>query len=438
MLRSIVSVAAAVALAAFTGCEGESGQLGPEGPAGPQGPKGDPGETGPQGPQGVAGPQGPQGERGPQGDVGPQGPQGDVGPQGDLGPQGPRGLQGVAGPMGPQGLVGPMGPMGPMGPAGPQGDVGPQGAAGPQGVAGPQGLEGPPGEPQTDVDGLGGGTITSDTAITGNLDVSGTLTVNGRAIAGTPTPKVAGGLAVRGCDVATSMATAPTYYTLVSFGTQFAAPPIVAFTIDETINNDGAMWARMTRRATDRMAVRCNDRSDGIDWFAIEAGVHTIDGKLVEAGRAANVSNGASIAFPQAFATPPVIVLGIDESTDDSGSTLARTVNVTANGFTIWTNSTMDGLHWIALTPGDYTHGSYHWRAGSFGVANQQWNCTTCVATFNPPLPVTPTVVSTVHDPDNNGAIYTHPTLVSTTDYRWAMDHPATELIDYVAFWKDE
>ncbi len=53
--------------------------------------------------------QGPQGPQGPQGNVGPQGPQGAVGPagaQGVPGPQGPSGQQGATGAQGPAGASG--------------------------------------------------------------------------------------------------------------------------------------------------------------------------------------------------------------------------------------------------------------------------------------------------------------------------------------------
>lgn len=53
-----------------------------------------------QGPQGVPGPMGATGPQGAQGDVGPQGPQGIPGPQGAAGPQGATGAQGPAGTSG--------------------------------------------------------------------------------------------------------------------------------------------------------------------------------------------------------------------------------------------------------------------------------------------------------------------------------------------------
>jgi len=88
------------------------GAVGPQGPPGPQGP---------QGPQGIAGPTGPAGPQGPKGDTGatgPAGPQGPQGLQGEIGPQGPTGPEGSAGPIGPEGSRGPQGDTGAQGPPG--------------------------------------------------------------------------------------------------------------------------------------------------------------------------------------------------------------------------------------------------------------------------------------------------------------------------------
>ncbi len=99
--------------------------------------------------------------------------------------QGPQGIQGETGPQGPQGDVGPQGPQGVPGPQGP---VGPQGATGAQGPAGTSGLTGyeivkevgassgatiqtvvaycPAGKKAIS----GGGYVTFDTGISGEVD----------------------------------------------------------------------------------------------------------------------------------------------------------------------------------------------------------------------------------------------------------------------------
>ncbi len=99
--------------------------------------------------------------------------------------QGPQGIQGETGPQGPQGDVGPQGPQGVPGPQGP---VGPQGATGAQGPAGSSGITGyeivradgasssayiqtvvaycPAGKKAVS----GGGSVTFDTGISGEVD----------------------------------------------------------------------------------------------------------------------------------------------------------------------------------------------------------------------------------------------------------------------------
>ncbi len=99
--------------------------------------------------------------------------------------QGPQGIQGPVGPQGPQGDVGSQGPQGIAGPQGPQGDVGPQGLQGPAGTSGVTGYE------IVRADGAsssafiqtvaaycpsgkkvlgGGGTVTFDTGLSGEVD----------------------------------------------------------------------------------------------------------------------------------------------------------------------------------------------------------------------------------------------------------------------------
>ena len=111
-------------------------------PTGLQGPKGDKGDTGATGPQG---PKGDKGDTGPPGPIGPIGDKGDIGPPGPQGPKGDKGDTGATGPQGPKGNTGATGPQGPQGPKGDKGD------------------------PQTSVNGLSGGTITSSVTVNGNL-----------------------------------------------------------------------------------------------------------------------------------------------------------------------------------------------------------------------------------------------------------------------------
>jgi hypothetical protein len=380
------------------------------------------GATGPQGPQGEVGPAGETGERGPAGPAGPAGPQGSIGPSGDQGPMG------AIGPIGPQG---PMGAQGNVGPMGPQGIQGIQGLPGIQGPAGPAGPAGPEGDPQTSIDGLMGGTVTSNTTIMGALDVTGTLTVNGRVLNPPTTPRMAAGVTPNGCTSSHA-----DYYGWIPLGTNFTTPPIFVARNDESLNNNGATWIRGRRLGTNRMGIRCDGITDAVHWLAIEAGVHTIDGKLVQAGRTGSLGNNSSVFFNQVFASPPVVIIFPDESGDDSGVGYLRLIQVSNGGFQIYADGNMDGLNWVAFQPGDYSYGNLRWRAG---IINTPGNCTDpCTFNFNPPLPATPGVLSTLYDTDNNGASWIRHSNVSTTQFQWRMNTAATEIVEYVAFWAIE
>ena len=382
--------------------------------------------------EGAAGPAGPQGEVGPTGATGPAGPNGAAGPTGPAGPAGSIGAIGPAGAQGAQGANGPVGPAGPQGMVGANGPAGAQGMQGIQGVAGPIGPAGPAGAPQTSIDGLTGGTITTSTSITGGLTVSGSLSVGGRLIGPPLNPRMAVGITPAGCTDSHGTE----YYGWIPFGTNFNALPIFVAINDESLNNNGATWIRGRRQATNRMGIRCNAMTDAVHWIALEPGTHTIDGKMVQAGRSANATNNTSVFFNQVFASPPVVVLFPDESGDNNGMANVRLINVSNGGFQIWADGAADNLNWIAFTPGDYNHGNLHWRAGAITTP---LNCTDpCTFNFNPALPQTPGVVSTLYDTNNSGAIWVRHSNITASQYQWRMDNPTTEIVEYVAFWRDE
>ncbi len=167
------------------------------------------------------------------------------------------------------------------------------------------------------------------------------------------------------------------------------------------------------------------------------SGVHTIDGKLVEANRTLGVGNNGFVAFPQAFAVPPVVVLFADTTGGNQGTTL-RLTNVLTVGFQIYTDSATD-LNWIAFTPGDYVHGNLHLRAGAFATPASCPN-NVCTANFVPALPFLPGMVTTLYDGSaalglGNGNVF-H-TGMSPTQYQWHLNVIDASFVDYVAFWKD-
>lgn len=279
----------------------------------------------------------------------------------------------------------------------------------------------------TSVDGLTGGNITSATTITGNLGVSGNITVGGRVIVVRPAPIMAADIAIPGCYVNSAG--------LIKFGTSFATPPAFVMSSDNTVRGGSSMQT-VLRRFTDRIGVQCAAAPDALHWIALETGVHVIDGKMVQAGRTPNVGNNAFVPFSQNFATPPVIVL-----TPDVGNQTPtlRLVNVLNSGFQIFSSGAGD-INWIAFTPGDYTHGNLHWRAGVFALPA---SCPggICANAFNPALPVSPGIVTTLYDSNGsagNTNLTTYSMGISTTQYQWAIGQADVEFLDYVAFWKDE
>ena len=303
------------------------------------------------------------------------------------------------------------------------------GATGPQGQVGPQGDPGPkgdPGEPRTSVDGLDGGIIS------GSVGVTGDLTVGGRPVGYRSGPLVLGGDSPLGC-VSSGTFTNGT----VSFPASFAANPVVVATVDETGDDNGAIWARLLRLAPNRVGFRCgNAPADGINWLAIESGTFTISGKQVEAGVASGAVSGGSISFPTPFSAPPIVLLTVDETGDNSGGAFARVINtVTTTGFQYWLDGSSDALHWIAMEPGDYQHGRYQWTAGVMGTNN---TCSTpCTLTFPRPLQTAPAVLLTINDTNNSGAQGLRIQRVTTTQLRFLLYDTtgtglATENVFYV------
>ncbi|MBK8939207.1 MAG: hypothetical protein IPM79_16665 [Polyangiaceae bacterium] len=372
-----------------------TGLVGPAGPAGTPGAAGPAGATGPVGPAGATGPAGAAGAAGPAGPIGPQGPQGDPGPAGPAGPTGPTGAAGATGPMGP------AGPTGPSGPQGPQGD------------------------PQSTIDGLSGGQVNGSTSIVGDLSVSGSLTVGDRVLGIPAGPRFLGGIAPAAC-----VASGSNFYGYVLLGASFD-PPIFVGSIDESLDDNGASWLRLRRLAQDRVGLRCDSPTDAVHWLAADPGVHVISGKTVMAGRQAAAVNNATITFPQAFGSAPVVLLLPDESGDDVGGSRARIIgNVSSSGFTIWTDGALDGLNWIAMEAGSYSYGPVSWRAGTTTPGACSASCS---LSLGAPMPAAPGAVLTINDTNNSGATWIRILNSTKNQLTYRMDSQ-TELVHYVVF----
>ena len=334
---------------------------------------------------------------------------------------------------GPQGPAGSQGPPGPPGSAGTPGPEGPQGPAGAQGPAGPQGPIGPPGEPRTSIDGLDGGAVRGNVTIEGSLSVTGTLQVAGSSsgVGYGRNPTVLMGIAPSGCIASGAFPNGS-----ISFPTLFPATPVLVTTLDETGDNDGGSWSRLRALSRDRASIRCDTASDAVHWLAIEPGSHMILGKKIMAGVVRPAVNGGTVSFPGTFSSPPVILLGIDESVDNSGATYARVIgSPSTTGFQYYLDLSADALHWIAMEPGDYQHGRFRWKAGRVQTNN---GCTDpCTFDFPTPLSMAPGMLLTVHDINNNGASWVRSKRLTSTQIQFRMNS-STEDMSFVAFEEDK
>ena len=284
---------------------------------------------------------------------------------------------------------------------------------------------------------LGGGTgpiaLGSDVEITGDLNITGSLTVGGQTL-GYPT----GPQLFLGREDTFCTASSGNNVGYVTWPERFATPPVFMGTPDESLNNSGAIWTRLHQLENNRAGVRCNSNLDAYGWMAIEAGTWTIDQKMVQAGTVTGpVTNGQAVFFNQIFAQPPVVLLMIDETGNQSGAAYTRIINnVTTGGFEIWADATMDNLHWIAMDPGDYTYGPWHWYADVY-VASGNTCSTNCSYSFpTGTFSEAPTILGTINDVNNSGGSQLRVRGLTQTGVNWYVNS-ATERIHYLAWEKN-
>ena len=246
---------------------------------------------------------------------------------------------------------------------------------------------------------------------------------------GYATPLILLGVDHAGCDGKNN----DHYYGTTVFPRPFSEPPVLNFTIDETLNNNGASWIRLRRWQRSRSSYRCNTNSDMTHWAAFSPGEHTIDGKMVIAGTNDNVSNGDTVFFPSLFPDPPVVLLFVDESDDNSGATNVRIINaVSTGGFEVWTDSTAGRLHWIAMEPGEYIHGRYRWLAGTW---DDTLGCDPCTRSFpSGGFSAAPGVVLTIHDTDNSGPTWIRHHTITNTEATFRRSNGNGEVTHFLAF----
>jgi hypothetical protein len=277
-------------------------------------------------------------------------------------------------------------------------------------------------------------TAITATGLTVNGNITATGTLNGLQVGYQRNPLVLMGTAGSGCDHIAAMSSwnAGGY---LDFPTLFDNPPVVAYGVDETIDDNGTGHVRLRHRARNRVAFRCSWSTDALYWFAIDPGVHTLSGKKVMAGVVTSPGVTGTVSFPQAFTSTPVIFVMADESGDNSGPAYARVTNTaSATSFPYRTEANADAMHWIAMEPGTYTYGRYTWLAGTYDNNGCSDNCS---LTFPSAFPLHPGVILTVYDTNDSGATYVR--LKDLKNDRFSLRVEAggtggTEKINYLVF----
>jgi hypothetical protein len=234
----------------------------------------------------------------------------------------------------------------------------------------------------TSINGLSGGTIDGSTVvdgdltITGALDVEGGLNISGSLTVGGETLGYLDDPLVQFGATSTFCVNSGTYTQWLNYDRAFDAPPAFIGSMDESLNNHGATWQRTVQSWNNRVGLRCNNYMDSLHWLAIDQGRWTIDQKTVEASTfyppSGPVANGSAIYFGATFPQAPVVLAQIDETADDSGASNIRLINtVGVSGFEVHLyGGSADGVSYVAMEPGEYTYGRYHWLAGIFDVNN--------------------------------------------------------------------
>ena len=240
-----------------------------------------------------------------------------------------------------------------------------------------------------------------DVAVTGDLTITGSLNAGGVSFGFPSNPLVLLGREEEFCTAGSGNNVG-----WVTYPTRFPSPPVFVAGMDESLNDSGASWIRTHQSNVNRAGLRCSSNLDSLHWIAIEPGTHTIDGKTVQAGVTTGVSNGSAVFFPQPFAQPPVVLLQVDQTTNQSGAVYIRSIGtVSTGGFEIYTDGQIDGVAWIAMDPGEYTYGNWHWYADVYATGN---NCSGSCTWSLPASMFTDAVnaVMTINDTNNNGASY--------------------------------
>ncbi|HMV65691.1 MAG TPA: hypothetical protein PKA64_02480 [Myxococcota bacterium] len=222
------------------------------------------------------------------------------------------------------------------------------------------------------------------------------------------------------------LATSSSYTAMIQFPTNFTSTPSLGVTIDESLDNSGAVYTYGKKIGNNRAGIICNDYSYGLHWMAVDRGTHTVDGKMVQAGYLAAINNNDTIFFPALFPVPPVVIIYPENNAWARviGGSAVSTGGVQGAG-----NSNGQGLHWIAMVPGNYRYGPYHWEAAIVADPDN-----TDRFSFLNTFRTLPGLQFTVIDTNNSGAVYSRLIDVTQTNFQIYIDSDASEFLHYVAW----
>jgi hypothetical protein len=149
--------------------------------------------------------------------------------------------------------------------------------------------------------------------------------------------------------------------TSAKFGRKFRTPVLIA-TGDGDADSDALHTALVGNFAGNRAAITCGPAGSGFHWFAMDAGVTTLSGKRIEAGRVISSADSPStvITFGAGFPSAPVVFVHPLHS-----SGMVEVLRVSTTELEISAGPQVE-LSWIAMEPGTYQAGDMSWSAGVF------------------------------------------------------------------------
>lgn len=136
--------------------------------------------------------------------------------------------------------------------------------------------------------------------------------------------------------------------------------------IDLSLTNNFVAWAKIENVRDDRMSIFTNGGIDALNFLVMQEGIDTIDGKMIQAGKA-TVSQAGTITFDQAFSSPPIVFLMLDQTSTGTPTTIVNVANnpgVSTTSFNVVKNwAGIDDVFWVAMEPGTYTTDKWKWYA---------------------------------------------------------------------------